>query len=265
MVEVIGTGYSIAEIGEQLAWFGAAFRSSQHENGVVCCTPLVSSLSADDRQLVTSMGKDLSEYSCIIDFSIDNRHDYVQPVKGQCWHNLFRNPIVVKGYPILRRPELGTGLEIPLEMMATLAESRWVNTYKGFPYIKGFSTVLFPAKFNLGVIIWHMLYNPTGDRVPYPDGRVHHVKNISNTELSKNRHILGWCSGIQYYAGTIPPGITKWCVTLTDFFSRSYRCQLYYRKVLPPRARSTLRRGEILVECGKDHHRRYHVFHEQQT
>lgn len=41
MVEVIGTGESVAEIGQQLAWLGAALCSSRYELGVAYLTPFL--------------------------------------------------------------------------------------------------------------------------------------------------------------------------------------------------------------------------------
>lgn len=40
-IEAVGTVHFVAEIGEQLAWLGAAFRSSPYTFGISYCTPSI--------------------------------------------------------------------------------------------------------------------------------------------------------------------------------------------------------------------------------
>jgi hypothetical protein len=47
MVKAFGTGYFVAEIGEQLAWLGAALRSSLYELGVAYCMPFPGDILID--------------------------------------------------------------------------------------------------------------------------------------------------------------------------------------------------------------------------
>lgn len=195
MVETFGVGDSVAEIGEQLAWLGAALRSSLYEHGVAYCTPSISDIYIYDAPHPWPEG------ICKIDFNFDKREERLEPSNGQCWRHLFRNPVVVKGYPIPRRSMYDTGLEIPLNIMARLAQTRHINTFDNKIFIKGFSTMLVLTKHNEELLIWHLLYNKDGDRISYLDNHVIHAEKISISDLESSRHVLGWCSEVRYYAG----------------------------------------------------------------
>jgi hypothetical protein len=187
MVEAFGTAESIAEIGEQLGWLGAALRSSKYELGVGYCRPLVQFEDTPSLKMGTL---------CKIRFSFQERGKYPEPSNGQCWHNLFRNPVVVEGFPIPRRSKIETGLEIPLHIMAGLAESQRVNTFDGKVFIKGFSTMLVLVKKCTDLIIWHLLYNKDGNRISYLDSTVSPGEDASVSDVEKTRHVLGWCCQI---------------------------------------------------------------------
>jgi hypothetical protein len=200
MVEVFGTGDSVAEIGEQFAWLGAALRSSPYEVGVAYCTPFLRILVENAPHTVpgTSLPPDTL---CVIDFTVQEGENHFEPPNGQCWHNMFRNPVVVKGYPISRRTTLDTGLEIPLNIMAGLARTQRANIFNGNVFIKGFSTMLVPISLSGDMLIWHLLYNKDGSRISYMDNTVAHVANVSISYLENARHVVGWCSEVKNYAG----------------------------------------------------------------
>jgi hypothetical protein len=200
MVEVFGTGDSVAEIGEQLAWLGATLRSSPYEVGVAYSTPSLRILLKNAPRTVpgASLAPDIL---CIIDFTVQEVENHFEAPDGQCWHNMFRNPVVVKGYPIPRRTTLDTGLEIPLNIMAGLARTQRANTFNGTIFIKGFSTMLVPTNLSGDMLIWHLLYNKDGSRISYLDNTVAHVVDVSISYLENARHVVGWCSEVKNYAG----------------------------------------------------------------
>ena len=187
MFEVLEISYSIAEIDQQLAWLGAALRSSPCPADVVCCMPVVGDVRSSGKQTMGGSPK----YSWHIDFIVDEMVEESRSAPGKCWHRRFRNPVIVKGYPIPRRLEYGTGLEISLKAMATLAETRWLNHHNGYPFVKGFSVVPFPTRKTSEACIWHMIHNPTWDRVPYPGKGAMALEDVSNFDLEGSRHILG--------------------------------------------------------------------------
>lgn len=115
---------------------------------------------------------------------------------------MFRNPLLVKGFPILRRPQpqLDTGLEMPLTMMSALANTRRIDEFNGEIFIKGFSTMLIPTDYSEGLIIWHWQYRTDGGHISYFDTCVPHV-SVKASEIEQSRNIVGWCSQADLFAG----------------------------------------------------------------
>ncbi|KAJ5335386.1 hypothetical protein N7452_007789 [Penicillium brevicompactum] len=204
MLEVIGSAYSVAEVGQQLAWLGSALRSSPNPDQVMYCRPHFEKFQVIHH---TQNAKALyaAEVSAELSFEI-NPATLSTETNGDCWRDLFRGGVVVEGYPIPRRPETGatSGLEIPLAMMSSLAQASYVNTFLDRSIIKGFSTMLVPTELHAGVVMWHLVHNKNGDRISYLDSTVVPVKRLMAGQLSQARHILGWCSDAKYLAGMYP-------------------------------------------------------------
>ncbi|KAF3089935.1 hypothetical protein TWF103_000656 [Orbilia oligospora] len=137
---------------------------------------------------------------------------------------MFRNPVVVKGYPIPWRLNLKTGLEIPLKMMAGLARSHYIQAFDGHIFIKGFSTLLIPTKRDDNITTWHLLYNRHGNRISYLENTISHADGLNISELRTSQHILGWCPEADYYAGAADADYK----IRPSHLSRTYeRCLLY--------------------------------------
>ncbi|PLN78353.1 hypothetical protein BDW42DRAFT_187471 [Aspergillus taichungensis] len=203
LVEVIGTPYSVAEIGEQIAWLGASLRSSPYPEGLAYSQPMIDNIRVIDNKGKAPAKAYLAELQGDINFHAYSKQS-PSKANGLCWHGLFRNPIVVEGFPILRRPDKRTasGLEIPLYIMASLAQARYVNIFMGGIYIKGFSTILVPTEQCDDMTMWHLVHNKNGDRISYLDNPVTPTEQVTVPQLEKSRHVLGWCSEAKYLAGT---------------------------------------------------------------
>jgi hypothetical protein len=112
MAEINGASNSVvAEVGAQLAWLGAALRSSLLELGLACCTPEIIDICEDESSITFRIG-----------FSFTKR----EGSSNKQWHKMFRSLVVVEDYPILLRTE-PTGLEILLEIIAALVGRSQVN------------------------------------------------------------------------------------------------------------------------------------------
>ncbi|KAI1457381.1 hypothetical protein F4805DRAFT_457755 [Annulohypoxylon moriforme] len=193
-VNVSGIQEFVVEIAEQLAWLGAALRSSPFDVGVAHSTPNMYPTDS-----TVGANEDLR---FAINYLIDDGVMESLNRNGQCWHSLFVNPIIVHGFPILNRLELNTGLESPLAMLVTLARARYVDTFKSKVFIKGFSTMLVPTKQSKDLLIWHLLYNQDpNERISYLDCGLEHA-DIDINALEHYRHVLGWCSNAIPIAGT---------------------------------------------------------------
>ena len=190
------------EIGQQLSWLGAALRTSRGQYGPVYSTPFINRiLHKRESSFQPRFQPPLADIICKIAFKTEEIGKPPNPINGQCWHDIFKNPVIVRGYPIPQRPEWGTGLEIPLNVMAGLAGSQRLDRFKDKLYIKGVSTMLVPTKQNGDVICWHMIYNKDGSRISYLDDNVDQEQQISRVDLENSRHVLGWCSEARFYAG----------------------------------------------------------------
>ncbi|KAL4786402.1 hypothetical protein BJX76DRAFT_365791 [Aspergillus varians] len=194
-IEASGPACSIAEVGEQLAWLGAALRSSPSSQGVAYCTPAVTDIQTRD-----ASEADQYDAVCYIDFMVRVVDKMNVPSNGKCWHDMFRNPIAVEGYPILRRSQSNTGLEISLDMMTGLVQTSRVNTlHDGTLAIKGFSVMLVPTRRSGDLLIWHLLCNKNRDWISYPVDTRGILRDVSEFLIENARHIVGWCSDAKSY------------------------------------------------------------------
>ncbi|KUJ15384.1 uncharacterized protein LY89DRAFT_735500 [Mollisia scopiformis] len=207
-VSATGNAFSVAEVGEQLAWLGAALRSSPNDQEVAYCKPFISEITSS---------------SCKFDFEIQTKGERDDTSSGDCWQNLFRNPMVVIGYPIPRRPVADRGLEVSLDIMVTLANTRRLIDFCGRTFVKGFSAMLTVMEVIEDTVFWHLFYNEDRSYISYSDPRILRNPSSPQSLAIKNpdskRHILGWCESIRNYAGnrisSMFPTIHQ--QTLTDY------------------------------------------------
>ncbi|KAK6535580.1 hypothetical protein TWF694_002035 [Orbilia ellipsospora] len=201
--EVVGTRNSVAEIGQQLAWLCTALSRPFHRTGVINCIPFIKDIQVLNSQKIqsTALPSDFPRRS-----KEEKENNAIS--NGQCWHNLFRNPLVVQGYPIPRRRRLSdAGLEIPLNIMAALARTRHIQVFDNRPFVRGFSTILVPTRKDETILLWHLVYNENGNRVSYfeatalLDATAPLITGLLASELETVRHIVGWCSVVDYRAG----------------------------------------------------------------
>lgn len=189
----------------------SALCSSPYEVGVTIVTPFVSEISS---MASAELNLALTEaFFCRIDFNFDLADEAISIAHGRlnggCWHQLFRNPVIVGGYPIPRRKSKSdVGLEIDLDTMANLMGTHYVDIFQNKVFIKGFSTMLVPVLQTDNVIFWHLLQNRNGDRISYLDSKIIHADGVKLSHLETARHILGWCSKAMCLAGR---KLVCWC------------------------------------------------------
>ncbi|KAK0751264.1 hypothetical protein B0T18DRAFT_319853 [Schizothecium vesticola] len=191
-----GTADILAEVGAIISWLAAALRASPDEDCMACCTPNVAVMP---RHLASS-----GEFECHI--RLDTNVDRSSSGRaGHCWKGLFLNPVVVSGYPILRRPRRDTGLEIPLEMAANLVDAKRLHEFMGKFCLKGFSAMLAPIEVVGETVLWHLYYNATGERVSYLDmsRKPPDLEAIDTNVLRSSRHVIGWCFDAMYMFGRL--------------------------------------------------------------
>jgi hypothetical protein len=206
-VEGTGISYSLAEVGEQLAWLGAALQLSQEED-VTWCAPLVEITTIGEQSVENpeALGQLAGHLSRIcFHYNVEKESPAERLDSGSCWRNLFRSPVVVKGYPIPRRPALNTGVEVSLDIMAGLANVRRVVDFCGMTFLKGFSAMFVATRVIRDVVHWHLFFNDNGHYISYSDPRVPRSldssSRLSYHTLETSRHILGWCVNVKNYTG----------------------------------------------------------------
>ncbi|KAI0102591.1 hypothetical protein GGR51DRAFT_287398 [Nemania sp. FL0031] len=185
----------VVEVGEQLAWLGSALRPSRPSAGVSIYTAHASNpikISSDDEP---------SNFKCTISYNGGSHQPVSQTWGGQCWYHLFSDPVIAQGFPILRRVERDTGLEMPLELMTALTGTKCLNTFNSNVFIKGFNTMLVPVKKSEDSVIWHLLHSED------PSKRISYLSSDSKSigltmrDLEQSRHVLGWCADAISIAG----------------------------------------------------------------
>ncbi|KAH8588847.1 hypothetical protein B0O99DRAFT_352078 [Bisporella sp. PMI_857] len=183
----------IAEIGQQLVWLSTALKSSPSSNQPSYCTPKITFWDGMFTILLQYMDIDTQQLG--------------ESVTDACWLPLFKNPVIVQGFPILARLQAEKGLEIPLNIMAGLGAASRVTTFDGCLLVKGFSTLFCPMKRLKGSVLWHYLFEQDGGRISYlaasdrcPKRAL--LRNVDNACLPLSHHFLGWTSSVEIRAGT---------------------------------------------------------------
>jgi hypothetical protein len=140
-IKARGSQAGLTELAKQLAWLAAALHPLPEPLGVCHTTPEV------------IVFKPIHCFSSVPSISIRIKPSFKQcPDKRMssgeartCWHGLFRNPVVVDGFPIRARPRDQRGLELSLETMSVLAKAPYATPYDTTLILKGPYTMLVPT------------------------------------------------------------------------------------------------------------------------
>lgn len=67
------------------------------------------------------------------------------------------NPVIADGYPVPKRDDAQSqkGLELSLDLMATLSHADWVTTFDDTLLLKGVVSALVPVNQTSTSITWH--------------------------------------------------------------------------------------------------------------
>ncbi|KAI0201130.1 hypothetical protein F4808DRAFT_470051 [Astrocystis sublimbata] len=221
---VIGTVYSLAEIGEIVVWLSAAFNNNSSGFRLVYRHPTcdiehyILGWHKSKPSVISHPPKQASPY-LVFTFaeSAAQRKTDADP-QGRCWVSLFGNRTVVNGYPIPRRAIERTGAEIQLDLMMKLVNARNISIFCGAILIKGYSAVLIPTQCTEDTIVWHLIIDELGDYVSYTDPKVKDLvngcaKGLTRGRIEASRHMVGWCSSVLNHAGAAD---AKYSIGWTD-------------------------------------------------
>ena len=170
-----------------LVWFGAAFQVSSSDQ-LQYSQPRLENLGKTSRRL-----------TCLT-VEYEKSPVYVE----SCWFSLFNNPVIAQGFPVPERGNSERGLELPIELMATLGGGRHAVDFEGGLVIKGHSIAFVPVKQYEDTIQWHMISNSDGTRLRYSDLRMHRAlqNEVDYESIRNKRTILGWSQVAQTFLGT---------------------------------------------------------------
>ncbi|KAH7146218.1 hypothetical protein EDB81DRAFT_947234 [Dactylonectria macrodidyma] len=202
LISATGGPYFVSEIAEQIGWLAATLRRSPSTSseGIVTCTPSVKDLQITAKQNATSGAVIIGSCQIVFEFKQVTEKDDPVEHNGLCWARLFMHPILVTGYPILKRFENNTGVEMSLRCMACLVRSREVVQWDDRIIIKGFSSLLVATLATVGTIVWHLLVSGSPEeRISYVDPELDNLdiqmpEGFSLRDLEGSRHFVGWCA-----------------------------------------------------------------------
>ena len=200
-VEVVGSRSSVMEIGEQLVWLSSALRSSPFA-GIALCSPYIKIGDWDlgDMEGLRYQADGDSSPVVKIDFAFEEGKAKPDS-EGQCWHSLFRNPVIVRGFPIVERDPPLSGLEIPLHIMAGLVQATRAYVFDETIILKGFSSMLVPTEQSNDITLWHHFFHMDGSRIMYLERGLSTLRISNFSKLQASRHIVGWCTRARNCAG----------------------------------------------------------------
>lgn len=177
-----------------MAWVAAALRTSQLSSGVLSCTPELQDTAYDFSPMQHTL-------KCQLDFVIGSNRLENDASMGQCWIDMFRNPVLVAGFPIRRRKNAQLGLEMSLPIMCSLMQTRHVQSVGTIMVIKAFSAMLETTKVIGDLLVWHYSRSTRAHYLSYPKSSEDHEQTSILACFEDKRHVIGWCTESEYLAG----------------------------------------------------------------
>ncbi|KAK0268665.1 hypothetical protein LTR91_002055 [Friedmanniomyces endolithicus] len=208
----------IVEVVEVLAWLGAACRASPDVDHPVYCSPAVEEGDTAAQFRVTFNTRNIRSGSDSSGGRLAEGHppDIDVPVLmptttltepadlSHCWTWLVRNPVVVEGYPVLRRSNGEKGLEIDLGLMTELAKAHRMVTFDDLLILNGLCSMLVAVAEDAGSVIWHYILGSIGRPVLLNEAREHckQAALVNASSLLRSRHFVGLTTSSIVLTGT---------------------------------------------------------------
>ena len=198
-IVITGDRDTLVCCAEQLVWLTAIFR-----------TPVYNEVSYSVASFVKSRVQENQYEIRPLPLRTVER---VEESSGACWLPLFKNSIIACGFAIPDRG-LEKGIELPYSLMIDQASILRLASYKGFSYLKGFSTMIYPAAVsnNFESVQWHLMssedegtkLDPVQAFSASPD--THNNVISQDTPFDKltsaRRHFLGYCRHVVVHLAT---------------------------------------------------------------
>jgi hypothetical protein len=206
-ISIIAGAQLISDFAQQLAWLAATLRLSPEKQGIVMCYPRIRGLSTGispkSYPTIRSTG------TCHLSFRFERLSTEDCNNSGLCWASMFVNPILVTGFPTLRRPDSRPGMEMFLSTIAGLSLANKVVKIGERIMIKSFNVLLVAVLTTASVAVWHCFVSEKPEeRISYFDSRLDSLKidtsaTHSLRSLDTVRHVVGWCPSATDFCGTL--------------------------------------------------------------
>ncbi|KAK5994856.1 hypothetical protein PT974_03242 [Cladobotryum mycophilum] len=202
-----GIEFDIASIAEQLAWFACALQPSDRESSCFY-QPHLNFKSPSSQIMSPVSGAIHCHISGLEQSALDKGED---ANSNLCWQKLFETTSIAQGFPVPSRPKDAHGLEIPLNIAASIIGAQNVVKFKSRLVIKGFDSLLYSSKVDISdegyTITWHLIETEDGSRISYADPRVGNgfhdfVDGLQYEDMQGAQHIVGWCRHVKNMTGT---------------------------------------------------------------
>ncbi|KAM0475418.1 hypothetical protein ACHAP7_007317 [Fusarium lateritium] len=187
-ITVTGGQYLVSEIGEQTAWLVSALQAPSRDfEGLVESFAHISNLNL---YRATRDGKKVANIRASCAFTIDWGQMVGEGVPVRLyWKQLFYFPVLVRGYPILRRSVPKPGLEISLALAASIIGSDQVIQLDDRLLIKGFNMLMIATLVATDLMVWHLLVSEKGgQRISYMDPRLDGIGANTSDSISLHRN-----------------------------------------------------------------------------
>ena len=187
------TSEVIVDIVQQLAWMGAALRTSTDGRVEYCEPKLTEVPQAEEIEPV------------IINFTFHVKS--IGENDQSCWFPLFKSLVIAHRFPTADRSYCDVGLEIPLDIMAALGGARHAVDFEGGLVLKGYSTLFVPIGRHEDSVQWHLICAKDEDRIAYREASAQYpnralLEDLDHDELRTTRAFLGWCKEAQVHLAT---------------------------------------------------------------
>jgi hypothetical protein len=203
---VTGGQYLVSEVGEQIAWLVSALQAVPGSpESFAMSFPSILGLAVHSP---SQKGKRVGNIKASCTFRVSWSQPTMKNVPvGVCWKQLLHLPVLVRGYPILRRSVPKSGLEISLEFAATIMGSNQVVQLDDRLLIKGFNMLMIVTLVAADIMVWHLFVSEKdGQRISYMDLRLDEINAstsdvVSLHQIAGKRHIVGWCAKATDWCG----------------------------------------------------------------
>ncbi len=186
MVYASGAQRDLIHLAQQLAWMSAVFRVPR--DGELTYSdvifeqrgPLEFGLMLMDLQKVKNTGK-------------------------ACWHSLFASSVIARGFSTPDR-ENEIGIEVPFEVMISLACILYPMDYQGGTILRGMRLTLVPTAYCSDSVQWHCVSSEKDSYLPRANELMEKVPEWFKTPdfelLRTSRTFLGYCRVAEIHLGT---------------------------------------------------------------